>query len=152
MQDAADEWHIKEEMSGIETNLSNIDKEELPDLYAKLIADLEACKRDYIECAILRREKTDYLGSKSPSYDYHQRCKLKHRATSFVQMTETYLADPNDTTYGLMVRTEARFWEALKKFMGIKEIPNCGRCLSDELNRASALKNMKSGKIDKEID
>lgn len=134
-QDAADEWHIKEELSGLETELSSIDKEEMPELYDKVSSDIAECQADYIEGAMLRREKTDYLGAKSPAYDYHQRCHLKHRATAFVQMTETYLADPNDKTYDLMIRSEERFWSTLKKFMGVKDIPNCGRCLSDELNR-----------------
>lgn len=134
-QDAADEWHIKEELSGLETELEAIDPNEMPELYAKKVAEIEACKADYVETAELRRAKTDYLGIKSPAYDYHQRCKLKHRATAFVTMTETYLATPDEATYGLMKKSEQRFWDALKKFMGVKDIPNCGRCLSDELNR-----------------
>lgn len=137
MQDAADEWHIKEELSGLETEKAAIDREEMPDLYEKLEQDIERAKQDYIDSAVLRRAKTDYLGAKSPAYNFHKRCQLKHRATSFVQMSETYLADPNDTTYRLMVWSEERFWKALMGLMGVDNIPNCGRCLSDELNRIS---------------
>ena len=134
MQDAADEWHIKEALSGAELELSNIDPEEMPELFTSKKADLEDLKKSYYECAVLRRAKTDLLGEMSPKYDFHWRCRLKHCATAFVQMTEVYLADPTDTTYDLMVRSEERYWEALKKFMGVQEIPNCGRCLSDALN------------------
>ena len=135
IQDATDEWHIKEELSGLENELENIDKNELPDLYADRLKKIDDCKIDYLEGAELRRAKTDYLALKSPNYNYHRRCMLKHRGVAYVTMTETYLADPNDVSYNLMLKAEKRFYKALKEFMGVDTIPNCGRCLSDELNR-----------------
>lgn len=134
-QDAADEWHTKEDLSGLETERQSINKDEMPDLYQKLSDDIAACKQEYVEGAVLRRAKTDLLGSESPAYDYHKRCHLKHRAASFVLMSETYLANPTELAYKLMVQSEERFWKTLKEFMGVADIPNCGRCLSDELNR-----------------
>lgn len=132
MQDAADEWHCKEDISGLQTEIDSIDPKELPELYASKKDELAEALADYVEGAVLRREKLDYVASKSPAYDYHKRCKLKHRATSFVQATEVYLADPNDTTYDLMWRSEKRFWRVVSQLMGM-EIVNCGRCLSDEI-------------------
>lgn len=139
MQDAADEWHCKEDISGIQSELDNISQQEMPELYAKKKDELATALADYVEGAVLRREKLDYVAAKSPAYDYHKRCKLKHRATSFVQATEVYLADPNDLTYDLMVRSEKRFWRVVSQLMGM-ELVNCGRCLSDEIhNKESQL-------------
>lgn len=135
-QDAADEWHLKEAISGLETELEAIDKNEMNELYLKKTSELELLKKEYYDGAVLRREKTDLLASLSPAYDYHQRCMLKHRATAFVLMSEVYLANPTDEAYELLKKSEERFWSAVKKFMGVDDIPNCGRCLSDELNRS----------------
>ncbi len=133
-QDAADEWHVKEELSGKETELKNIDKKEMPALYAKVKAEIEEIKQDYVDGAILRRAKTDILGAESPAYDYHKRCKFKHRATAYVQASEAYLAHPTPDLYNILVKSEERFYFALSQLMGVKAIENCGRCLSDELN------------------
>lgn len=135
--DGADEYHTKEELSGKETELESMDPEEMQAIIAQTKAEIEELKKDFVDGAVLRRAKTDYLASKSPAYDYHQRCHLKHRGTAWIQAVETYLADPNDTTYSLMVQSEKRYFGTLAKFMGVNDIPNCGRCLSDELNRLS---------------
>ena len=132
MQDAADEWHCKEEISGIQTEIDSLKDADMPELLEQKEKELAESLADYVEGAILRREKLDYVGSKSPAYDFHKRCKLKHRATSFVQATEVYLADPNPTTYDLMWRSEKRFWRVVAQLMGM-EVVNCGRCLSDEI-------------------
>lgn len=136
-QDCADEWHIKEALSGLETKIKDVDKKELPELYKKLEKEVKETKEDYLDSVKLRRYKMDVLGEKSPKYDYHKRCTLKHRATSYVLATETYLADPDEKTYKLLVWSEERFYQALSQFMGMLEITNCGRCLSDQLNQAN---------------
>ena len=41
---------------------------------------------------------------------------------------------PDDLTRQVMEWSEQRFWRALCRFMGVKEITDCGRCLSDQLN------------------
>ena len=145
MQDAADEWHCKEDISGIQTMLDDMDEKEFPELYAKTKAELDEALADYVEGAVLRREKLDYVASKSPAYDFHKRCKLKHRATAFVQATEVYLADPNDITYDLMWRSEKRFWRVVSQLMGM-EIVNCGRGLSDEIRKEENFAKIKEEK------
>ena len=135
-QDAADEWHLKEAMSGKLTELGELDPIEMSDLYTKVVDEYEELKKQYIDGAVLRRKKMDVLASKAPAYDYHYRCILKHRATAFVLATEAFLADPEDEMLErIMIDSEERFWWAVKKFLGVEDIPNCGRCLSDELNR-----------------
>ena len=141
-QDAADEWHTKEYLSGLETELSEIDAQEMPELHQKILAEIAAAKEDYVEGAKLRRYKTDILGAKSPNYDYHKRCTFKHRATSYVLATEVYLADPDEMNYNAMKVSEERFYMALSQLMGVKEITNCGRCLSDHLNKEQAAAEM----------
>lgn len=133
-QDAADEWHIKEALSGLETELESMD-DSMEALKDDTIGKISELKAEYEEVAILRRRKTDFLAANSPAYDYHQRCRLKHRATSFVLATEVFLADPAPDTYDIMKQSEDLFWKTVKRFMGVDDIPNCGRCLSDELNR-----------------
>lgn len=149
MQDAADEWHCKEDISGVQTSLDEIDEDEMPELYAKTEKELASLVEDYVEGAELRRAKLDYVAEKSPAYDYHKRCKLKHRATSFVQATEVFLADPCQTTYDLMWRSEQRFWRVVSQLMGM-EIVNCGRCLSDEIQNKEASGDF--GKIKREVE
>lgn len=135
-QDAADEWHLKEAMSGKLTELGELDPIEMSDLYNKVVDEYEELKKQYVDGAVLRRKKMDVLASKAPAYDYHFRCILKHRATAFVLATEAFLADPEDEMLErIMIDSEERFWWAVKKFLGVEDIPNCGRCLSDELNR-----------------
>lgn len=133
-QDCADEWHSKEAISGLETERREVDKETMPELYQKLTDDIDAEIEEWLDGVKLRRYKMDVLGLKSPAYDFHKRCALKHRATSFVQAVETYQSDPDDLTYKSMVWSEKRFWKALCRFMGVEEITDCGRCLSDQLN------------------
>lgn len=135
-QDAADEWHDKEAVSGLETKLKNI-SDDCQELIANTKAELEIAKKDYEDGAILRRAKTDALAELVPHYDYHKRCTLKHRGAAFVQMSEAYLANPTDKFYDLLVRSEERYWKAFADFAGIDAIENCGRCLSDELNKIS---------------
>ena len=134
MQDAADEWHDKEAIDGLEQELASISKEEMPELYSKLEEQLEEAKKDWVDGARCRRRAMNLLASKSPNYDYHKRCTVKHRATAYVQATEVYLADPNEEAYEIVLWQGKRFWKALAQFMGIENIPNCGRCLSDQLN------------------
>lgn len=133
IQDCADEWHMKESISGLETERDAVNKDEMPALYQKLTEEIEEEKEDWLDGVKLRRYKMDVLGTKSPEYNYHKRCTLKHRATAFVTAVETYQADPDDMTYKLMVWSEKRFWKALCAFMGVDEITDCGRCLSDQL-------------------
>lgn len=145
MQDAADEWHCKEEIAGLQTEIDSIAEENMPELLADYRARLREALDDYVEGARLRRAKLDYVAAHSPRYDYHQRCKLKHRATALVQATEVYLADPNDTTYDLMWRSEKRFWRTVSQLMGF-EITNCGRCLSDQMDRELFSDRIEEGK------
>ena len=145
MQDAADEWHCKEELAGLQTELDSIEEEGLTELakeYKEKIADV---KEDYVEGAKLRRAKLNYVASQCPHYDYHKRCELKHRATGFVQASEVYLADPNDTTYDLMWRSEKRFWRVVSQLMGT-EIVNCGRCLSEQISGSFSSDTIEQGK------
>lgn len=132
-QDCADEWHGKETISGLEQEQSNVDKDEMPELYEKLSRDIAEETEEWLDGVRLRRYKMDVLGIKSPEYNYHKRCTLKHRATAFVQAVETYQADPDEMTHKLMEWSEKRFWKALCRFMGVEEITGCGRCLSDQL-------------------
>lgn len=135
-QDAADEWHTKEELASLNKELDSISPEEMPELYAQMVEKIQTVRQDYVDGAKLRREKTDILGRLSPNYDYHKRCQLKHRATAYVLATEAFLANPDDEgLFDVMVKSEKRFWTTVSQFMGVKEIENCGRCLSDQLSR-----------------
>lgn len=134
-QDCADEWHDKEILSSLEQERNTIDPEELPGYYQELTKQIKEAKKDYVDGVRLRRFKMDILAEKSPAYDYTARCRLKHRATSFVQATEVYLADPCDDTYHAMVASERRFWRAVGQFMGVEKVVPCGRCLSDQLKK-----------------
>lgn len=134
MQDAADEWHVKEHIDGLEEELKSVDEKEMPELHQQLKQQLEESKADWVDGAKCRRFATDILAVKSPNSDFHKRCTLKHRATAYVQATEVYLADPDDLTYKLVRWHGERFYKALSEFMGVREITNCGRCLSDQLN------------------
>lgn len=150
MQDAADEWHCKEEVSGLQTEIDSIQEEDpsgndLQEVLKTYQDKLKDALEDYVEGAKLRRAKLDYVAKHSPHYDYHQRCKFKHRATAFVQATETYLADPNQETYDLMWRSEQRFWKTVSQLMGYQPT-NCGRCLSDQINRGAFPGKMEEGK------
>ena len=138
MQDAADEWHDKEALDGLEQEISEVDKEQMPALYAELRRQIEDAKEDWVEGAKCRRFAMDILATESPNYDYHKRCTVKHRATAYVQATEVFLANPNDLSYQLVVKQGKRFWKALAQLMGVEDIPNCGRCLSDQLNLEQA--------------
>lgn len=142
-QDCADEWHSKENIAGMETELSSVDKETMPALHEKLTDDIAEATEEWLDGVKLRRFKMDVLGIKSPAYDYHKRCALKHRATSFVTAVETYQADPDELTKKAMEWSEKRFWKALCKFMGVKELTDCGRCLSDQLSLIHAKENAK---------
>lgn len=133
-QDCADEWHSKETISGLKKELSEIDAEKMPELHQKITNDIKEETEDWLDGVQLRRYKMDVLGIKSPEYNYHKRCALKHRATSFVQAVETYQSDPDELTHKAMVWSEKRFWKALCQFMGAEEITDCGRCLSDQLS------------------
>lgn len=133
-QDCAEEWHGKEIISGMEKELETIDKKEMPALHERLSQEIDDQYLDWLDGVDLRRFKMDVLGIKSPAYDYHRRCKLKHRATAFVQAVETYQSDPDELTLKAMQWSEKRYWKALCEFMGVKEITDCGRCLSDQLN------------------
>ena len=133
-QDCAGEWHDYETVKSIEKELKEVDAETMPELHKKLSAQLQEETEDWLDGVRLRRYKMDVLGIKSPAYDYHKRCTLKHRATSFVTAVETYQADPDDLTRRVMEWSEQRFWKALCRFMGVEEITDCGRCLSDQLN------------------
>lgn len=135
-QDAADEWHDKEALSGLETKLKNI-PDDCSELLALTQSQLEETKKSYHEGAVLRRAKTDALAKLVPSYDYHKRCTLKHRGAAFVMMSEAYLANPTDEFYDLLMQSEKRYWQAFADFAGIDAVENCGRCLSDELNKIS---------------
>lgn len=137
-QDCADEWHGKETISGLETEKDSVDKNEMPALYKKLTEQIDEETEEWLDGVKLRRFKMDILGVKSPAYDYHKRCSLKHRATSFVQAVETYQSDPDEMTKTAMNWSEKRFWKALCKFMGVDEITDCGRCLSDQLSLVHA--------------
>lgn len=139
-QDCADEWHSKETVESLRKQLSEISQEEMPELYEKISADLAEETEDWLDGVRLRRYKMDVLGIKSPNYDYHRRCKLKHRATAFVTAVETYQADPDELTLKAMIWSEKRFWKALCQFMGVTELTDCGRCLSDQLNIVHAKK------------
>lgn len=132
-QDCADEWHNKESISGLEQERDGVDEKEMPELYKKLTDQIQTETEEWLDGVRLRRYKMDVLGIKSPEYNYHKRCTLKHRATAFVQAVETYQSDPDDLTHKLMVWSEKRFWKALCQFMGVEEITDCGRCLSDQL-------------------
>lgn len=132
-------------MAGLQTELDSIIAEDLTELAKEYQEKIEVVKQDYIEGAILRREKLDYVASKCPHYDYHKRCQLKHRATAFVQATEVYLADPNDITYDLMWRSEKRFWKVVSQLMGTT-IANCGRCLSDQIGNGILSDTIEKGK------
>ena len=135
-QDATDEWHLKEKISGKEKELKTVSPEEMPELYEKLTEEINELIEDYVDGAILRRKKTDILGELSPNYDFHSRCTLKHRGAAFVMATEAFLANPTHKgLYEVMAKSEERFWKAVSQFMGVKEIEDCGRCLSDQLNR-----------------
>lgn len=132
-QDCADEWHSKEAISGLEKELSEVDAETMPELHQKISSEIQEETEEWLDGVKLRRYKMDVLGIKSPEYNYHKRCALKHRATAFVQAVETYQSDPDDLTRKAMVWSEKRFWKALCRFMGVEEITDCGRCLSDQL-------------------
>lgn len=134
MQDAADEWHDKEALDGLEQEISGVDPQEMPELYEKLQAQIDDIKADWVDGAKCRRYAMDLLAVESPNYDYHKRCTVKHRATAYVQATEVYLANPNEAAYKLVLWQGQRFWKALAQLMGVQNIPNCGRCLSDQLN------------------
>ena len=134
MQDAADEWHDKEALDGLEQEISTVNPEEMPELYKKLQDEIADIKADWVDGARCRRYAMDLLALESPEYDYHKRCTVKHRATAYVQATEVYLANPTETAYKLVLWQGKRFWKALAQLMGVKDIPNCGRCLSDQLN------------------
>lgn len=144
-QDCASEWHDYETVKGIEKELSEIDPIDMPELYDKVSTHLAEEKEDWLDGVKLRRYKMDVLGAKSPAYNYRKRCTLKHRATAFVTAVETYQADPDASTRQIMEWSEKRFWKALCQFMGVEEITDCGRCLSDQLNiihaREKAAKN-----------
>lgn len=136
MQDCADEWHDKETFDSVKNELKEIDIEEMPELHAKKMEELEEARESWLDGVKLRRTKMDVLAINSPNYDYHARCKVKHRATSYVTAVETYQANPNEMTEKIMDWSGARFWKALCQFMGVDEITDCGRCLSDQLNLA----------------
>lgn len=138
MQDAADEWHDKEALDGLEQELSGVDEREMPELHAKLTAQIADMKKDWVEGAKTRRFAMDILMLEAPNYDYHKRCTVKHRATAYVQATEVYLANPTELSYKLVQMQGARFWKAFAQLMGVEDIPNCGRCLSDHLNLEQA--------------
>lgn len=133
-QDCADEWHTKEHISSLKTERKDVNKDEMPALYDKLTNDIKTENEEWLDGVRLRRFKMDVLGSKSPAYDYHKRCTLKHRATSFVTAVENYQSDPDEMNEKVMDWSEARFWKAVCQFMGVDEITDCGRCLSDQLS------------------
>ena len=132
-QDCADEWHSRDYIQGLESELESVDEKEMPALHEKLKKQIEEEKEEWLDGVKLRRRKMDVLGIQSPNYDYHKRCTLKHRATAYVEAVETYQASPQDINYVVLVKSEKRFFRALSKFMGM-EITDCGRCLSDQLN------------------
>lgn len=133
-QDCAEEWHGKEYISSLKTERNEVNRKEMPALYDKLTSEIKTETADWLDGVHLRRLKMDILGAKSPAYDYHKRCILKHRATSFVTAVENYQSDPDTMNEKVMDWSEKRFWKALCQFMGVEEITDCGRCLSDQLN------------------
>lgn len=133
-QDCADEWHSKEQIDSLKTERRAVDKNEMPALYDKLTADIKEMTEEWLDGVKLRRFKMDGLALKSPAYDYHKRCTLKHRATAYVMAVENYQSDPDEINEKIMDWSGQRFWKAVCKFMGVDEITDCGRCLSDQLS------------------
>lgn len=132
MHDGADEWHAVEEINFLSQQIKNTPAE-LKEIIKEYEEKLAVAKKEIIEDARLRQEKTDFLAAKSPNWTYKRRCRVKHTGVSACTMLETYIADPTEEAFELTCKSLQKFFRELSRAMGM-EVKDCGRCLNDSLN------------------